>query len=232
MSIVLRILAAYALLACTTIYMMYKGKQTHYLWLKALTSFLFVRVALAAPAALGSVAGILMAMGLMFCMAGDVLLAVAHEIDNVLINKYFKPGVISFLIAHLCFCGGIFGMLGAAPRLVILAAAAGAATVGITVMNGRSDQYDYQGNYEICAVYSFFVGALLGCGIHVLLLFLGQGVGLRYFLLPAGCILFLLSDLVLSMKLFMKRKYPAFPALVLVLYYTATMCLALFLHVG
>jgi hypothetical protein len=51
----------------------------------------------------------------------------------------------------------------------------------------------------------------------------------RWLIMGAGSILFLLSDLTLSNKYFLKKKPKAFGAIVLVTYYAAVACFGLYL---
>jgi len=139
---------------------------------------------------------------------------------------------MSFLLAHLFLCGSVILMMPPSPLLYLLIVAAGLVTVLVTVLNGRNPDYDFQGNLGLCTVYSFFVGGLLGSGVYVLLFYfwLGEATSPGLLLLGVGGIIFLLSDLILSFKLFYRKKNQLMPALVLLLYYPATMCFALFLY--
>ena len=226
-------LVVYGILLLLTMIFLYRGQQNVYVGVKTLTSLTFLWTALTAPGeAASSPVGWGIVIGLVFCVAGDVLLALGHEIDNVLINKWFQPGVVSFLMAHLFLCGSIILLMPRTILLYLLIAAAGLVTVLITVLNGRNPDYDFQGNLTLCTVYSFFVGGLLGSGVYVLLAYfrLGEAAGPGLLLLGIGGIIFLLSDLILSFKLFYRKKNQLLPALVLLLYYPATMCFALFLY--
>ena len=224
------IIALYALMAVATIVVMYRGDQPRYLMAKAITSALFIvlgfvcwRLGDGGP---DSASWLRILLGLCFCFGGDMFLALAHEIDNNLDPKFFRLGVGSFLIAHLFFCFEIMVVLNRYAPQKVLPVIVGLVTVGVSIFCSRSDMYDYKGNARPAILYSFFVGLLCGLGIQMMI---SMGFTGRWLIMGIGSVLFLLSDLTLSNKYFLKKKPKPFGAVVLVTYYAAVACFGLYL---
>ena len=224
------ILAVYATMALATIVVMYRGDQSRYLMAKTITSVLFIALGIVCwqTGEGGALPESWMRIlpGLVFCLCGDVFLALAHEIDNNLDPKFFRLGVGSFLIAHLFFCFEIMTVLNICAPQKVLPVIFGVVTVGVSIFCSRSDMYDYKGNARPAILYSFFVGFLCGLGVQLMI---SMGPSGRWLLMGAGPILFLLSDLTLSNKYFLKKKPKPFGAVVLVTYYAAVACFGLYL---
>ena len=104
MKAILGIMAAvYAAMVYGTIINMYRQKQKNYLIFKTVTSIIFVLMGAAAFRISGSQLFMAFLPAYVFCLIGDILLALAHEIDNNLKNPQFTLGVGAFAIAHLFF---------------------------------------------------------------------------------------------------------------------------------
>ena len=73
----------------------YTGHRTAAFWLKPLPIVLFAVLALLASSPVSPVYRLLILLGLLFSMTGDVLLALPQD--------RFVFGLVSFLIAHLCY---------------------------------------------------------------------------------------------------------------------------------
>ena len=224
------VIALYVLMAVATIVVMYRGDQPRYLKAKTITSLLFIALAVicwqTGEGGPFPESWMRILPGLVFCLCGDVFLALAHEIDNNLDPKLFRFGVGSFLIAHLFFCFEIMVVLNRYAPQKVLPVIVGLVTVGVSIFCSRSDMYDYKGNARPAILYSFFVGFLCGLGIQLMI---SMGPTGRWLIMGAGSILFLLSDLTLSNKYFLKKKPKAFGAIVLVTYYAAVACFGLYL---
>ncbi|MDO4545355.1 MAG: lysoplasmalogenase family protein [Bacillota bacterium] len=205
----------YGILALVTIGVMYRNRQGPYTVLKTVTSLLFLLVGFLAYRHTGNPLYFYLLPGFIFCFLGDVLLAVAHEIDNKLKNPYFVLGVGSFLVAHVFFCWQFLGILEwhiSWPAVIAII------MTGVTVSSVRSEKYDYGPNKIPSIIYSFFVGLLCGLGLQ---LFLDEPSNGQLIFLGAGSVLFLVSDYLLSMKYFRIEKPKCLGFFVLVAYYGA-----------
>ena len=85
------VIALYVLMAVATIVVMYRGDQPRYLKAKTITSLLFIALAVicwqTGEGGPFPESWMRILPGLVFCLCGDVFLALAHEIDNNLDPK-------------------------------------------------------------------------------------------------------------------------------------------------
>lgn len=85
----------------------------HYLCKPLATVLVLLMAARAVPAQAGRYR-VAVVVGLLFSLAGDVFLMLPQDL--------FVPGLVAFLLAHLCFCAAFFPGTGWAARAVALAA--------------------------------------------------------------------------------------------------------------
>ena len=88
------------ILLTTLLYLEKRGNRKGLLPTKTVLSMLFVVAALLQPHPLLVYYRFLL-LGLLFCLVGDVFLALPQE-------KMFLAGLISFLLGHVCYVGGFF----------------------------------------------------------------------------------------------------------------------------
>lgn len=205
----------YAIFAGITINVMYRNRQKNYVLMKTLTSILFLLIGLFAYHVTDDSFYLACLPGFILCFLGDVLLALAHEIDNRLKNPQFVLGVGSFLLAHVFFCCQFLLLLDWQikwPTVISLI------MVGITISCTLNPKYDYGSNKIPSIIYSFFVGLLCGLGLQLLMENPDNGMAVA---LGIGSVCFLASDYALSLKYFRIEKPRFLGLFVLVAYYGA-----------
>ena len=221
MKAILGIMAAvYAAMVYGTIINMYRQKQKSYLIFKTVTSVIFVLMASAAFRISGSELFVAFLPAYVFCLIGDVMLALAHEIDNNLKNPQFTLGVGAFAIAHLFFIWKIqtYMFSGVSVGGIIMSLLLGAYTVWTT----RSSAFEYGSNKVPSIIYSLIVGFLGGMGIELIIGSFTEGLGSpAYVLMALGMVFFMVSDTILANKYFKKEGKGWFGAAVLIFYYGA-----------
>lgn len=205
----------YAISLFATIYYLYQQKQTQYMTLKIITSFLFLMLGAISFAETKNPIYLAMLPAYIFCFFGDILLAYAHEIDNKLIKPYFTLGVAAFAIAHIAYCIEFARLLNFRIGLIwgisIL-------MMAIIYATTKSRLFEYGTNRRPSVIYAFLVGLMCGMGIDLMLTFGFDGI---YKYLGIGALLFMISDGLLSMKYFKKEVPKAFGFWVLITYYGA-----------
>lgn len=212
--------ALYVICAAATIVIEYKNgpgndTQIRYTVTKCITSVLFLILAIMAYVLSGNGLFFLLLPAYILCFFGDLFLALGHEIDNRLRNPQFVIGVFSFCAAQVVICIVFLSMMDwhvSWPAIVSLL------VLGGTIFFTKSDDYDFGSNAVPCSIYAFFVGLSAGLGLQMIITCNDDPVAV---LLGAGAIVFLLSDLVLTMKLFWKKDVPWAGAVLLVLYWGA-----------
>lgn len=211
---------AYAVMIGVTLVFEYghsekKNNHRRYTISKCIASMLFIALSIAAFALSGNPLFFAMAPAYLFCFGGDLFLALGHEIDNKLKNPQFIVGVISFSIAQVFICIAYLRIM---QWQIGWPALMGVIVLFATVFFARSKDYDFGENALPCTIYGFLVGLAAGLGLQMIITFPGM---LVYVLLGVGSILFLISDLCLTMKLFWKKEAGWSGAAVLIFYYGA-----------
>ncbi|MCQ2546033.1 MAG: lysoplasmalogenase [Clostridia bacterium] len=210
----------YVICAAVTIVIEYRNSpendpQVKYTIMKCITSILFLVIAVVAFALSGSWMFFMLLPAYILCFFGDLFLALGHEIDNRLKNPQFVIGVFSFCAAQVVLCIVFLSMM---DWHVSWPAIAALLVLGGTIFFTKSDDYDFGKNAVPCSIYAFFVGLSAGLGLQLIITCNDNPVAV---LLGVGAIVFLLSDLVLTMKLFWKKDVPWAGAVLLVLYWGA-----------
>ena len=208
----------YVICAVVTIVIEYKNSpendtQVKYTIMKCITSVLFLAIAVVAFALSGNWTFFLLMPAYVLCFFGDLFLALGHEIDNRLKNPQFIIGVFSFCAAQIMLC---FVFLSIMDWKISWPAIVALLVLGGTIFFTKSDDYDFGNNAVPCSIYSFFVGLSAGLGLQMIIMCHNDVMAV---LLGVGAIVFLLSDLVLTMKLFWKKDVPWAGAVLLVLYW-------------
>ena len=228
MKIILEIITAvYAVMVYGTLINMYRQKQKSYLIFKTFTSLIFILMAAAAFRISGSEFFAAFLPAYFFCLVGDVMLALAHEIDNKLRNPQFTIGVGAFAIAHLFFIWRIqpYMFSGVSIGGIIVSLLMGT----YTFLTTRSAAFDYGSNKIPSILYSLIVGFLGGMGIDLLVGAVMEGLGSpAYVLMALGMVFFMASDFILANKYFRKEGKSWYGAAVLVFYYGGMGLLAAF----
>ena len=228
MVIILAIMTAvYVAMVYGTIINMYRQKQKSYLAFKTITSIIFVLLGAAAYRISGSEFFAAFLPAYIFCLIGDVLLALAHEIDNNLKNPQFTLGVGAFAIAHLFFIWRIQMYMFAQVSIggIIMSLLLGAYTVWTT----KNSAFEYGSNKVPSILYALIVGFLGGMGIELLIGALTEGLGSpAYVLMALGMVFFMISDTILANKYFRKEARHWCGAAVLIFYYGAMGLLTVF----
>jgi uncharacterized membrane protein YhhN len=155
-------------------------------------------------------------LGLAFSLAGDVLLMLPGK-------RFFLPGLVAFLLAHLCYVAGLNQTLPPWPALVPLAAVA---AVGLTLYRGIAAGLRRHGQTGLLvpvAIYSLGLSLMLLSAWATL--FRPEWTPLRRGLVIIGASLFFASDTMLAWDRFVTPS-PSAGLLVMVTYHLAQVALA------
>ena len=205
----------YAAMMVVTALVMYRYTQKQYVICKMITATLFLVIALLAYNRAPMEIFFYLMPGFCFCWGGDLFLALAHEIDNKLRNPQFIIGVISFTIGQIIIAFALLTALGWHISWTIIIPFI---VLGYTICCTKSKDYEFGINAIPCSIYGFFVGLSAALGLQLILQNPGSTPAL---FLGIGTILFLISDAVLSMKLFWKKDVPWSGAGVIAFYFGA-----------
>lgn len=192
-----------------------RDTQRLYVVLKMITSALFLVIGFVAYNLSGCPLYLWLLPAYIFCFGGDLFLAIGHEIDNRLKNPQFIIGVFSFVIAQIVFAVGILRMLQwhvSWPLIIPFV------VLGYTIFCTKSKDYEFGINAVPCCIYAFFVGLTGALGIQMLI---DHPDNIIYCMIGVGAVAFLISDAVLSMKLFWKKPTPWAGAGVILFYFGA-----------
>jgi uncharacterized membrane protein YhhN len=154
--------------------------------------------------------------GLAFSLAGDVFLMLPGE-------RFFLPGLVAFLLAHLCYIVGLNPTLPPWPAFVFLVVVA---AVGVTLYRSLATGLRRQGQTALLlpvALYSLVLGLMLFSGWATLLR--PEWTPLRRGVVILGASLFFASDAMLAWDRFVTPSC-WFPLLVMVTYHLAQVALA------
>ncbi len=127
--------------------------------------------------------------GLAFSLAGDVFLMLPGE-------RFFLPGLVSFLLAHLCYIAGLNPTLPPCPTLVLLVIVA---AIGVTLYRSIAAGLRRQGQRALLvpvALYSVVLSLMLFSAWATL--FRPEWTSLRRGLVIVGASLFFGSDAMLA----------------------------------
>lgn len=189
--------------------------------LKGLASLLFVTLGIACfSAASDAVFGWLVMAGLVFGMAGDVLLNL-RKIAQKSGDKIFSAGIAAFLIGHLLYSAALLSR-GADALLVAVPLCALLSGVLTPFVLRR---IDVEGKLKMFGiVYVTVVLFMTSCAAGLLII---KPFDYGHLLFTAGAVLFTLSDVILIFDLFGRKKRRAMRAFNLSTYYAGQVLIAL-----
>lgn len=222
MSLLITVSILYAVMSVVTMALAGLGRLKAFLVTKTCSGLLFIAVGYSAFIFSGSNVFFGLLPVLIFCLIGDIMLALALGPDGKTRNPHFSLGVAAFLAAHALLCWQILRYIDFHICPTVLIAAL---TVIMTIIFTRSDKFDFEGNEILCIIYSFFVGLSCGLGLNMIWV-LGSAKGAV--IMAVGTILFLISDSLLSGKYFMKKAPRGLGAIVLITYYLAMYLFAIY----
>lgn len=201
-------------------YREWRDTQKPYTILKMVASVLFIVMGIYGYFISGNPAFAWMAPALVLCSVGDLFLALGHEIDNKLVNPQFIIGVYAFAAAQVFYSLVILRMMDWHVSWTIIIPFV---VLGYTIFCTKNKDYEFGRNAVPCCVYGFLVGLTGGLGLQMLLTYPEE---LNCMFMGIGAILFLVSDGILSMKLFWKKETPWAGWGVLIFYFGAMWLLA------
>lgn len=206
----------------TLIYFSYKPKNNHAFIFKTITSLLFISTGIIShmisPG--DNYYFLLIIIGLICSLFGDIFLALKINHKDGSLNKYFVYGVISFSLTHIMYVLA-FVHLGSFNIMDLLVALI-SAFVAISVLKSN-ENIDFKNMLLPASIYSFIICLMTFESIKlVFLLKFHMGTCL----LLVGALLFIFSDIVLSFILFNKHHKKFLSAVNLITYYTGQFIIA------
>lgn len=168
--------------------------------------------------------GILIALGLTFCMLGDIWLDLKWIYPKD-VRYFLYGGFIFFMLGHICFTSAMV-LANGLPRETFLKCLIPAAIFGVGIqLFAKPLKLDLTGNRFIVSMYSAFLTMSVSTSITLAVINKGECSQL---LLAVGTVLFFLSDLVLSNTYFGEGKTSK-PYIVLnhILYYSGQFLIAM-----
>lgn len=187
----------------------YRGPRWQVYVFKPLTTALIVAVALAAPAPVSSFYQTAVVVGLLFSLAGDVFLMLPRD--------RFIAGLVSFLLAHLCYVAAFDSSVDVPVSPVALGPFLLYGLVLVRLL------WPHLGRLRIPVMVYAAVLLVMGWMAAEQHLALADG---RTLLALVGAGLFVVSDSVLAWNRFVRR-FQASQAVVLSTYFTAQWLIAL-----
>lgn len=199
----------------------YQKKMLSAVILKTIASLCFLLLAvLCLPAAADKTyAGVILA-GLAFGAVGDVCLNLRHLVGSRG-KAVFMAGIAAFLIGHLFY---LFALIRRAPRMLLWAVPA-AVVLAALLLWWILKRIEAQGALRAFGILYLSVVFFMACCAAGLLPLEAASPGAWLF--AAGAALFAASDVLLVLNQFGKKRYPAFRAMNLSLYYLGQIAIAL-----
>ena len=189
--------------------------------LKTIASLFFLLLAvLCLPVSTDKTYAAVILAGLAFGAAGDVCLNLRHLIGSRG-KAVFMAGIAAFLIGHLFY---LFALIRRSPRMLLWAVPA-AAVLAALLLWWILKRIEAQGALRAFGILYLAVVFFMACCAAGLLPLEAANPGAWLF--AAGAVLFAASDVLLVLNQFGKRRYPAFRAMNLSLYYLGQIAIAL-----
>lgn len=192
-----------------TLFLIFRDKKGSLLavLLKTLTSLMFVFVAIFSLRELGTntISIMLIIIGLCFGMIGDVLLDLKVVLKTLeepkISDRCMYLGMASFGIGHILYIvGSLFEALDLQMYLYISLAIGVVLIVLILLISTKAMKMNYSKFLIPCGIYGFLLASFVAFSIFRYVFILD----LKSLLLMIGSIMFIISDLILSMTYFSK----------------------------
>lgn len=219
------IVLLYIVMIAVTIKYMYRLDQKKYTVAKTATSIGFLAIGLISYIISGQDIYLAFLPAYLFCLVGDVLLALCNEIENKLKNPQFTLGVVSFAFAHI-FIIREFGKILSwkiSPFWIVFSA--GLLIYTIITVTLKKEKFCYGSNAVPSCIYAAVVGLCGGMGLDIIW---NLGDYLFCLVLGAGSVFFMISDFILANKYFRISKKAWFGGAVMIFYYGAMGMLSIF----
>ncbi len=197
-----------------------------HLFFKGLTSFIFL--VMTAYSVIGFEGErdithiVFMCLGMLFCFFGDVFLSVKKRGAD---SGWFLLGAGFFMAAHAMFFFALCAVV-ALTLIDVLLVFVIAVCIFLPITFLYTNKKDKR---RLLFVYSIFLGLLMSKGISVITFFGATPFALCVLI---GAVLFTVSDIILIVGLFREKKILILPLINLLLYYSATMLLAVSVGIG
>jgi uncharacterized membrane protein YhhN len=196
------------------------------LLLKTLTSVFFVLAGLFGIGAGSLSAGVLVVAGLLFGLIGDVLLDLKF-IDKPNSDMYTYGGMGSFLVGHVFYIAALLIVFGLGVGGTLISAAIALALAAVVVMTTiKVMKYDYGKFLAPAAVYSVLLIFFTVLSVYALI----EVGGTAAWLFTVGSVMFLVSDVILSMTYFGGKKGKIFLITNHATYYAAQFLIAVAIY--
>jgi len=209
-----------------TLFLVYRDRNgsVKALLYKTLASFLFILVAVASfmvnPGQGVATFAVLIMMGLVCGLIGDILLdlKIMYKESSSL---YQHGGMIAFLVGHLFYLTALIAYFGFSWIPLVIAVVLAIIIAGVSKFVFK---FDFAEHTVDTYAYTFVLSYMMTQACYAAIT---QGFSTCTVLLAAGSILFLLSDLVLSMTYYDNKDSRGFIAVNHILYYAAQFVIAL-----
>ncbi len=161
-----------------------------------------------------SIIGLLFLLGGAFGMVGDGVLAL-RDIDTEKDFMIILSGIIAFALGHILYFAALILSVGFSYWSVIVGAAI---TIIVMIVSTKAMKLNFGKLLVPSAIYAFMLSATM---VQAIITAVVMGGSLYGILLAVGFVLFLLSDLVLSMIYFAGKKTKFMTTTNYILYYLA-----------
>jgi uncharacterized membrane protein YhhN len=193
------------------------------LLLKTLTSVFFILAGLFGLSAGALSSGVLVIAGLLFGLIGDVLLDLKF-IEKPNADLYTYGGMGSFLVGHVFYIAALLIVFGLGVGGTLISAAIALALAAVVVITTiKVMKYDYGKFLAPAAVYSVLLIFFTVLSVYALI----EKGGTAAILFTIGSIMFLVSDVILSMTYFGGKKGKIYLITNHATYYAAQFIIAL-----
>ena len=170
-----------------------------------------------------STSGIMFIIGLIFCLFGDVLLALLEFKQN---NKYniINSGSISFALAHLFFIIAMILQISGNGLYIAFCLLFSILMVGVIYLIQKPMKLDYNKSTPVILCYTFMLSTSLSISFASMII---KGFSIFSIIMFVGFVLFFVSDLILSLIYFKENSKRSLYYYNLGTYYLAIISIAL-----
>ena len=163
---------------------------------------------------------ILLIVGLVFCLLGDLVLALLELCDSSKRSNIITYGIVSFMLAQVAF----IVMFGLTDVVTLYGLIAGVVIAGIIFLLKKPMKLDFGANLVPGILYAALLGTNVASSI---ILMITSGFNVCYILLAVGFVSFIVSDLILSQIYFAGNQKPMVQKINYVFYYLAILLIGL-----